>query len=159
MHPPSAPPSPGLLPSRSLLLAVPTLNLLSSSSCHRPSRSNVGCFAYRSHECIARRLNSKYVIERPRTKPNPGCVHGFWIAAVILSNDLLPPIDRIPVHYRSDTIHRRTRFGYSESVTKIRGYLLLVSNSRLRFCFAASRLGRICRNKIVMVTALGSDSV
>lgn len=92
MHPPSAPPSPGLLPSRSLLLAVPTLNLLSSSSCHRPSRSNVGCFAYRSHECIARRLNSKYVIERPRTKPNPGCVHGFWIAAVILSNDLLPPI-------------------------------------------------------------------
>lgn len=37
--------------------------------------SNAGCFAYGTHECISRRLNSKYVIEIP--EPNLGCPSMF----------------------------------------------------------------------------------
>lgn len=39
---------------------IPTLNFSSLSPCW--PNSNVGCFAYGRHECISRRLNSKYVI-------------------------------------------------------------------------------------------------
>lgn len=39
---------------------IPTLNFPSLSPCW--PNSNVECFAYGRHECISRRLNSKYVI-------------------------------------------------------------------------------------------------